>query len=172
MGSIREEIKQTRPFASLATEAVLTLLRTADQVRAELAAVVEPHGITPQQYNVLRILRGAGPQGLPTLEVAVRMIEKSPGITRLLDRLQAKGLVSRRRCPDDRRQVLCCATERALALLGRLDRPMDAATARALLPLDQRSAARLIRLLDSVRSTAAATAARPRHRTQEKETRS
>ena len=156
--------------------------RTADQVRAELAAVVDPHGITLQQYNVLRILRGAGPRGLPTLEVAVRMIEKSPGITRLLDRLQAKGLVSRRRCPQDRRQVLCCATSRALSLLGRLDRPMDEAAACALLPLDRRSAARLVRLLDSVRaqaarreaalgSPAAATAAPPRDRRQEKEIR-
>ncbi|HXY41010.1 MAG TPA: MarR family transcriptional regulator [Vicinamibacteria bacterium] len=168
MGSIREEIKQTRPFASLATEAVLTLLRTADQVRACLAAVVEPHGITPQQYNVLRILRGAGPGGLPTLEIAVRMIERSPGITRLLDRLQAKGLVSRRRCPEDRRQVLCCATAQALSLVGRLDRPMDEATARALAPLRPPAAARLIRLLDSVRAHASP---RP-DRKQEKERRS
>ena len=168
MGSIREEIRQTRPFASAATEAVLTLLRTADQVRAELAAVVEPHGITPQQYNVLRILRGAGPEGLPTLEIALRMIEKSPGITRLLDRLQAKRLVSRRRCPEDRRQVLCCATPQALALLQRLDRPMDEATARALEPLEPRAAAQLVRLLDSVR----AHATRRPDRNQEKETRS
>ncbi len=183
MGSIRDEIRQTRPFASLATEAVLTLLRTADQVRTGLAAVVEPHGITPQQYNVLRILRGAGAEGLPTLDIAERMIERSPGITRLLDRLEAKRLVRRRRCPEDRRQVLCCATEQALALLDRVDGPMDEATAAAVAPLDERRAAQLVRLLDAVRrKPPAGTADRPpsppaprrapRKRNQEKETRS
>ncbi len=152
MGSIRDEIKQTRPFASPATEAVVTLLRTADQVRAGLAAVVEPHGITLQQYNVLRILRGAGPQGLPTLEIAERMVERSPGVTRLVDRLEAKRLVERRRSPQDRRQVLCRTTAQALRLLAALDAPMDEATARARSALDRRRASLLVRLLDSLRA--------------------
>ena len=87
MGSIRDEIKQKRPFRSSADEAVVTLLRTADRLRTALSSVVEPHGITLQQYNVLRILRGAGTDGLPTLEIAERMIGQAPGITRLLDRI-------------------------------------------------------------------------------------
>ena len=153
MGSIRDEIKQKRPFSSLAVEAVVTLLRTADAVRATLSAVVEPQGVTLQQYNVLRILRGAGQDGLPTLEIASRMIENSPGITRLLDRLEAKGLVRRERCPVDRRQVLCHASAGALALLNALERPMAAATARAFAPLDAPRTSELIRLLDSLRAS-------------------
>jgi DNA-binding MarR family transcriptional regulator len=152
MGSIRDEIKQTRPFASRAEEGVVTLLRTADRVRAVLAAAVEPHGITLQQYNVLRILRGAGEDGLPTLEIATRMIETSPGITRLLDRLEAKGLVRRWRCPVDRRQVLCRASDRAAELLASLDQPMIDAASRALAPLGVRGTADLVRALDLIRS--------------------
>jgi len=158
MGSIREEIKQSRPFPSAADEAVVTLLATADRVRTGLAQVVEAHGITLQQYNVLRILRGAGPEGLPTLEIAARMIEHSPGITRLLDRLEAKKLVRRVRCPEDRRQVLCHATEAARRLLAGLDGPVSDAGRRALAPLDLPGTAELVRLLDAVRAFSASSA--------------
>jgi DNA-binding MarR family transcriptional regulator len=157
MGSIRDEIRQTRPFASAADEAVVTLLGTADRVRAALAQVVEAHGITLQQYNVLRILRGAGDDGLPTLEIATRMIEHSPGITRLLDRLEARRLVRRVRCPDDRRQVLCHATPSARRLLAGLDRPVAEAGQDLLAPLDAARTAELVRLLDTVRATALST---------------
>ena len=153
MGSIRDEIKQKRPFSSPFDEGVVTLLRTADHVRAALSAVVEPRGVTLQQYNVLRILRGAGADGLPTLEIASRMIETSPGITRLLDRLEAKRLVRRERCPVDRRQVLCRAERSALELLSSLDEPMAAAAQHALAPLDGRRTKQLIHLLDAVRSS-------------------
>ena len=82
--------------------------------------LVEPHGISLQQYNVLRILRGAGKSGTPTLDIADRMIEKTPGITRLLDKLEAKQLVRRERCPEDRRQVLCWITNAGSpCLIGR-----------------------------------------------------
>ena len=106
MSSLQHELRQRRPFASPAHEAVVGLMRTADLVRRQMTALVEPHGITLQQFNVLRILRGAGDEGLPTLEVAERMIEQTPGVTRLLDRLEAKELVRRQRCPKDRRQHL------------------------------------------------------------------
>jgi DNA-binding MarR family transcriptional regulator len=155
MGSIRSEIKQKRPFSSFAAECVVTLLRTADHVRALLSAVAETHEVTLQQYNVLRILRGAGDEGLPTLEIASRMIETSPGITRLLDRLEAKGLVRRKRCPLDRRQVLCHASERALALLSALEAPMAEAAEQALAPLGPRRGSELVRLLDAVRASGA-----------------
>ena len=138
MGSIRDEIKQTRPFGSPADEAVVTLLGTADRVRGALSRVVEARGITLQQYNVLRILRGAGKHGLPTLEIASRLLEHNPGITRLLDRLEARSLVKRARCPEDRRQVLCTATDAARRLLA---------------PLDPSRTAELVRLLDAVRAT-------------------
>jgi DNA-binding MarR family transcriptional regulator len=98
MSRLQDELKQNKPFPSAAHEGGLGLMRTADVLRRRGAAVVEPRGITLQQYNVLRILRGAGEEGLPTLEVAARMVEQTPGITRLLDRLEVKGLVRRQRC--------------------------------------------------------------------------
>jgi DNA-binding MarR family transcriptional regulator len=159
MGTIRDEILQKKPFASAADEAVVTLLGTADRVRTALSRVVEAHGITLQQYNVLRILRGAGDEGLPTLDIASRMIEHSPGITRLLDRLEARKLVRRVRCPEDRRQVLCHATQAARRLLAGLDAPVADAARRALAPLDRPRTAELVRLLDAVRASAASTEA-------------
>ncbi len=159
MGSIRDEIRQTRPFASAADEAVVTLLGTADRVRTALSAVVEAHGITLQQYNVLRILRGAGEEGLPTLDIASRMIEHSPGITRLLERLERRRLVRRVRCPEDRRQVLCNATEAARRLLAGLDGPMADASRGFLAGLDASQTEALVRSLDAVRATASVLAA-------------
>jgi DNA-binding MarR family transcriptional regulator len=125
IGRLEREIRQTRPFASPSQEGVVALFRTADLLRRSLTRLVEPHGITLQQYNVLRILRGAGEAGLPTLDIAGRMIEHSPGATRLVDRLVAKGLVRRERCPRDRRQVLCWITPSGLDLLATLDQPIQ-----------------------------------------------
>src|SRR4051794_23500540 len=119
--ALQHELRQRRPFQSPAHEAVVGLMRTADLIRRQATAIVEPHGITLQQFNVLRILRGAGDAGLPTLEVAERMIEQTPGVTRLLDRLEAKALVRRQRCPKDRRQHLCWISAAGLALLEKID---------------------------------------------------
>jgi DNA-binding MarR family transcriptional regulator len=121
---LQEELKQRTPFESRYHEAFVSILRTADVIRRRVGAVVEPHGITPQQYNVLRILRGAGAAGLPTLEIADRMVEQAPGITRMIDRLEAKMLVARERGCDDRRQVLCRITDKGLELLATLDAPL------------------------------------------------
>jgi DNA-binding MarR family transcriptional regulator len=117
-----------------------------------VSAVVEPHGITLQQYNVLRILRGAGERGLPTLEIADRMVEQTPGITRLIDRLETKKLVVRERCKTDRRQVFCRITAGGLALLARIDVPLRDAEDLALSPLTGRQLAHLNNLLDLVRN--------------------
>lgn len=119
--TVAEEIGQTKPFASVGQEVMVALLRTADDVRWYVTAHLEGEGITLQQYNVLRILRGAGADGLPTLDVARRMIERQPGVTRLVDRLIRKGLVQRHRGTEDRRQVLCTLTPEGAALLARLD---------------------------------------------------
>jgi DNA-binding MarR family transcriptional regulator len=153
--AIQQEIRQTKPFRSKGQEAVVGLLRTADTLRRALGKVVEPHGLTLQQYNVLRILRGAGDEGLPTLEIAERMIERAPGITRLLDRLEAKKLVRRQRCPTDRRQVLARISRPGLELLERLEDPMLAADA-LLGQLPRRRLELLIELLDDLRSAATA----------------
>lgn len=151
--TLQEELKQTRPFPSVAEEGAISLLRTADVVRRFLSRVIEPHGITMQQYNVLRILRGAGETGLPTLEIADRMIEETPGITRLLDRLETKLLVRRMRCIEDRRQVLCWITPEGLELLSRLDAPVTEADENALGELSASEIKQLISLLESVRSS-------------------
>jgi DNA-binding MarR family transcriptional regulator len=150
--ALQREIQQRRPFHSRTQEGLLALLRTADVLRRSLTRVVEPHGITLQQYNVLRILRGAGAEGLPTLEIGARMIEETPGVTRLLDRLEGKGLVRRKRCPEDRRQVLCFATPAALRLLNALDAPMSEADRRALGPLEPAELHALVGLLDRIRA--------------------
>ncbi len=152
MGQIQREIKQRRPFPAPSQEAVVGLLRTTDLLRRVLASVVEPARITLQQYNVLRILRGTGPEGLPTLEIAGRMIEQAPGITRLLDRLEAKRLVRRHRCPRDRRRVLCTITPAGGILLTELDRPVADASAAFCRGLGVGRTRRLIRLLDEVRA--------------------
>ncbi len=149
---LQREIRQNRPFRSLAQEAMLGLMRTTDLIRRTFGHVVEGQGITLQQYNVLRILRGAGDSGLPTLEIGSRMIEESPGITRLIDRLEAKGWVRRERCPNDRRQVLCWITPAGLAVLDSLDGPMAEADDRALSMLSTDDKRQLIRLLDAIRA--------------------
>ncbi len=147
---LQKELKQSRPFPSVAAEAAVALLKTADVVRRTITATIEPEGITAQQYNVLRILRGAGEAGIPTLDIVDRLIEETPGITRLLDRLEAKALVRRERCPTDRRQVLCWITQAGLDTLARLDRPV-AAGEKAALGLPKRDLETLIDLLDRVR---------------------
>jgi DNA-binding MarR family transcriptional regulator len=148
---LQRELRQTRPFESPAHEAVVGLFRTADGLRRVVAGVVEPHGITVQQFNVLRILRGAGDEPLPTLEIGERMVEQTPGVTRLLDRLEAKGLIARERCPHDRRQVLCRITPAGRTLLGALDAPIRHANEAALAPLPLRAQRQLIRLLERIR---------------------
>jgi MarR family transcriptional regulator, organic hydroperoxide resistance regulator len=147
-----DELKQRKPFRTTAEEAAVSLMRTADLVRRIGATVIEPHGITMQQYNVLRILRGAGEEGLPTLEVGERMVEQTPGVTRLLDRLEAKGLVRRQRCPKDRRQHLCWITPAGLTLLESLDEPVRAATDAALKGLNHEQRIAFIGLLDAIRA--------------------
>lgn len=150
--TIARDIKQNKPFPSKSEEAAVTLLRTADVLRRVIGTVIEPHGITSQQYNVLRILRGAGERGLPTLEIAERMIESTPGITRLIDRLETKKLVSRERCLTDRRQVFCRITASGLSLLSALDAPVIEAADSALGVLKKTELASLIDLLDRTRA--------------------
>jgi MarR family transcriptional regulator, organic hydroperoxide resistance regulator len=154
ISQLQREIRQGKPFRSRGQEVVVALLRTADLVRRTVGKALEPHDITLQQYNVLRILRGAGEQGLPTLEIADRMIEQAPGVTRLLDRLEVKGLVRRQRCAQDRRQVLCWLTPAGLELVERLDEPVDSADAEAVAMLTPEEQERLLRMLDAIRTGA------------------
>ena len=129
----------------------MNILRTANYLDHFYSPVFNLHGITSQQFNVLRILRGAGLGGLPTLDIAERMIEQAPGITRLLDRLEKKKLVRRERPSDNRRQVLCYITKPGLDLLQKLDSPIRNRDKHALHRLDESEIQELIRLLELVR---------------------
>ena len=129
------------------------LLSTADKIRTACEAVCAPFDLTGQQYNVLRILRGAEPEGLPTLTIAERVIEKSPGITRMVDRLEAKGLVSREIRPHDRRCVYCRITKKGLKLLELLDRPIEEFNHRAFRALTNRELEQLVALLLKTRDS-------------------
>lgn len=148
---IQKEIRQTKPFSTPFEEAGIALLRTSDRLQRRLAATVEPRGITVQQYNVLRILRGAHPESVPTLEIATRMIEQAPGITRLLDRLEVKKLILRLRCKKDRRRVLCTISAPGLTLLAALDQPMLETLRDCFAALPADKTRQLIRLLDDLR---------------------
>ena len=149
---LQRELRQTKPFSSSAEEANLAVLRTSDQLSRRISSLVEPREITAQQYNVLRILRGSHPGRLPTLEIAERMIEQAPGITRLLDRLEAKGLVERERCEEDRRRVYCSITPAGLGLLAELDRPVRGLAKSNFESLTTTETRQLIRLLDKLRA--------------------
>jgi MarR family transcriptional regulator, organic hydroperoxide resistance regulator len=149
---LQEEIQQTRPFQSRRQEAFLAILRSADLLRRGVGALLEPFGVTPQQYNVLRILRGAGPEGLPVLAIGARLIEHTPGMTRLLQRLEAKGWVERRRNTGDRRQVDCRLTPAGAELLARIDPVMEQADRHMLASLNAGQLDALIALLDDVRA--------------------
>jgi len=167
--ALQREIGQTKPFRSSSQEAILGILRTADVVRRFLARVLEPYDVTPQQYNVLRILRGAGAAGLPTLTIGERMLEDSPGVTRLIDRLAGKELVTRARSKEDRRQVLCRITPAGLDLLTRIDEPVNAQDEAALRMLTEDEQKELIRLLDRIRAGHAAEEASIPNQSSEKE---
>ena len=155
-GSLKYEIQQTKPFHSLRHEAVLGLLKTSDLVRRVISSVVEPAGITMQQYNVLRILRGAGDRALPTLEIRARMIEQTPGITRLLDKLEGRGWVTRNRHGGDRRQVLCRITPQGKALVDGLDDAVDAIYDRLLGTVSDPDVESLVRAMDQLRASQSA----------------
>jgi len=122
-GKLQKELKKKRPFASAEQEAVLNLWRTSDQFQNRFGRLFRQYGLTPSQYNVLRILRGEG-KPLPCLEIAERMIQVVPAITGLLDRLEKQGLVRRERSNDDRRVIHVEITDEARKILSELDRPV------------------------------------------------
>lgn len=150
-GGLRHEIRQGLPFHSKGQEAFLSLLRTGDLAKHRFQELFATVGLTFQQYNVLRILRGAGEEGLPTLEIGNRMIERMPGITRLLDRLEGKGLVRRERCPEDRRKVFCYISQRGSELLASLDAAVMEADESVFRGVDEADIDTLIRILDQLR---------------------
>ena len=150
--SLREEIKQTRPFQSLEQEALLSLERTAAVLNHRTADFFKPYGVTPTQYNVLRILRGAGAPGLCRNDVRDRMIAQVPDVTRLLDRLEEMKLIERERDDEDRRMVTTRITPAGLKLLERLDAPVIDAEKRMASHLGPKKLRLLIDLLAELRT--------------------
>jgi DNA-binding MarR family transcriptional regulator len=125
MPKIYEEIKQKKPLPIPGQAAAITIFRTADVLRHAVERSLSAFGLSEEQYNVLRILRGAGESGLPTLEVSSRMLSRSPNITRLIDRLIAKKLARRSRPKEDRRVVIVSITPQGMELLTHLDGVVD-----------------------------------------------
>jgi DNA-binding MarR family transcriptional regulator len=122
--ALKKRLKQSK-FESTVQEALLSLLVAASHVRERLELISAEHGITQTQYNVLRILKGAYPQGYPRCDIAVRMIEKAPDVTRLIDRLEDQGLVERDRSQSDRRLSITRITPRGVELLERMRASFD-----------------------------------------------
>jgi DNA-binding MarR family transcriptional regulator len=149
--SIQSEIQQTKPFNTLEEEALVSLQRTADRLHWRMSEMLKAHELTPTQYNALRILRGARDEGRSCSEIAERMINRDPDITRLVDRLERRGLVARSREGRDRRVITTRITPAGLKLLESLDGPVEDFNRRLLGPLGEQPLRTLIQLLDAVR---------------------
>jgi DNA-binding MarR family transcriptional regulator len=148
---LKEELKQKKPFASTEQEAFLNLQRTADALMRGLEELLKPAGLTQTQYNVLRILRGAKAAGLLCRELSERMVTRDPDITRLLDRLQRRGLISRLRDRKDRRGITVRITAAGESLVSTLDDPVARLHHRQLSHLGGLKLHRLIDLLEGAR---------------------
>jgi DNA-binding MarR family transcriptional regulator len=148
---LREQINQQKPFESLEQEAVLNVLRTADVLLQRIAAVLKPFKLSHSQYNILRILRGAGSEGLACRAISERMITRDPDITRLLDRLEARGLLTRTRDQKDRRVITARITSEGQRLLEVLDQAMAGVDRQPLQHLGEQRLRTLIQLLELAR---------------------
>ena len=146
---IRDRIQQGR-WRSLADQAVVSLMVAAEHFEEAAGPIWERHGITADQYNVLRILRGVYPAGHPRNEIASRMIHRAPDVTRMLDRLVRQRLVARERNPDDRRESIATITRAGLTLLDRLDPDVHALQATVTHGLSERELRELARLCDAL----------------------
>jgi len=148
---LQHELKKKRPFDSPHQEAALSIVRTSDQLQIRFARLLREHGLTPSQYNILRILRGEG-KPLPILEIASRTITIVPGITGLIDRLEQAGFVNRLRCEKDRRVIYVALTDQGMTTLATLDEPLDDLHRKLLGHLSQTELKELIQLLEKVRA--------------------
>ncbi len=144
--------KQRKVSASLEQDAFLSLQRTADALARGAEEVIKPFGLSGTQYNILRILRGAGAEGLCCHEAAERMLTHDPDVTRLLDRLERRGLIVRARASSDRRVITARITPEGLRILANLDRPIEECHRRQFGHLGPRRLAQLIELLNSARN--------------------
>ena len=152
--SLQKEIKQRKPFASLEQEVVLNVMRTAGALRQGTSELLKPFDLSAPQYNVLRILRGAGDEGLPCSEVGDRLITRDPDVTRLLDRLEKRDLIQRGRSSKDRRVVTATITKKGIELVNDLDTPVMDMHAEQLGHMKKKELKKLVALLEKLRGDA------------------
>lgn len=148
---LQAEIKQAKPFRSLEDEAYLNVLRTADALLRKETELLKEYGLSPTQYNALRILRGAGSEGVTCGEFSERMLTKDPDVTRLIDRLERRGFLKRMRSEADRRVVRTQITAEGLDVLDKLDDPSDRWTRGQLGHMSEAELQDFIRLLERAR---------------------
>ena len=151
-GKLQKELRQAKPFASQEEEAHLNIARTAELLSSGFSETLKQSGLTSTQYNVLRILRGARPEGVSCSQISERMVTKDSDITRLLDRLEARALISRERESKDRRVIIARITEQGLRLLKELDEPVADYHRRMLGHLGEKRLATLNKLLEEART--------------------
>jgi DNA-binding MarR family transcriptional regulator len=151
-GKLQAEIRQRKPFVSVEEETYLNLVRTADALTRELELLLQPYGLTSTQYNVLRILRGAGEEGSTCSGISERLLAFDPDVTRLLDRLEKVQLVQRSRSTTDRRVVLTTITPGGLELLAKLDEPVEARLRQQFKGIGRERLRQLIADLEEIRS--------------------
>ena len=150
--ALQEELKQNKPFRTLRQEAQLNLVRTANVLSDSFEQMLKPHAITGTQYNVLRILRGAEPDGLCRNEVSQRLLNRMPDATRLLDRMEEAGLVTRERSTTDRRLVTTRITKKGRQIVDSLDDAADEQHEKALGHMSEQQLRTLIKLLTLARN--------------------
>ena len=148
---MKRDFKHGSP-APLEAGVFVSLLRAADALARGAEALLKPHGLSGTQYNILRILRGAGENGLACREVGDRLISRDPDMTRLLDRMEARGLIARAREASDRRVVKTRITEEGLRLLASLDKPVNDLHRRQLSHLPGKQLRELSTLLERLRA--------------------
>jgi DNA-binding MarR family transcriptional regulator len=151
VGKLKSEIKQQRGFGSLEEEVTLNIARTAEYMMNTVGEVLKPYSLTVTQYNALRILRGAGMRGLMCSEIGERMVTKESDITRLLDRLEARDLISRERPPENRRVVIATITDAGRELLAELDQPVVDCNKRLAAGLGKAEMKSLVSMLERIR---------------------
>ena len=150
-GRLAKEIRQTKPFASREEEAMLNLARTCESLNQRLVGFLKTYGLTATQYNMLRILRGAGSDGVTCSQATERMLSPDPDITRLLDRMEERKLIRRERSREDRRVVVTWISPEGLELVNRIDQPLAAFHKRNMSHVGQRRLEELIDILESLR---------------------
>ena len=153
-GKLQHEIGKRKPFECAEEEAFLSILRTADVLNRAVVEMLKPHELSPTQYNVLRILRGtctAGTSGLACNAIADQMLTRDPDMTRLLDRLEKRGLISRAREEKDRRVVRTCITEKGFDLLAAIDPLVAECDRKYLAHVGEKRLRQLIDLLELAR---------------------